>query len=63
MNAIELSYALAKQVPSIQHFGAVIETNYGRLALDPSDSIRVAALVQELLTRKLERIKKQAVTP
>lgn len=54
MNADELSYALAKQVPDLATH-ATFETNYGQLRLDYDDSQKVAALVEKLLRKKLDR--------
>lgn len=55
MDAKQLSYALAKQVPDIARNNALFETNYGRLTLDDADSKKVAKLVEKLLQRKLAR--------
>jgi hypothetical protein len=49
---LELSYALAKQVPDVA-LHATFETNYGTLRLDYEDSQKVAELVEKLLLKKL----------
>jgi len=62
MSPEEISYALAKQVPDITYW-AVFETNYGTLRLDAADSMKVSRLVEKLLRKKLEALKRRADQP
>lgn len=55
MTIEELSYALAKQVPGIAR-RAVFDTDYGTLCLDSDDSQKVAAFVEKLLRKKLQKV-------
>ena len=51
----DLRYALAKQVPDMAR-GLTISTRYGDLQIDGDDAVRVAALVERLLRKKLGRV-------
>ena len=51
----DLGYALAKQVPDMER-GFAISTRYGDLQIDGEDAVKVAALVERLLRKKLRRL-------
>ena len=61
MNPEEITYALAKQVPSMAQRGFVIGTSYGELAIEYGPlAERIAAAVKRELEAELQRL--QATT-
>ena len=56
MNADQLSYALAKQVPDMQQRGFTIETAYGAIDINPGPMAeRIAKLVRQVLEAELKK--------
>jgi hypothetical protein len=62
MTPDELRYALAKQVPDLEH-AATLETNYGTLHLTGRDAARVADLVRRLLEARLRATERGSARP
>lgn len=55
MDALELSYALAKQVPAMR-LTVTLDTDYGALVLEGEEAAQVAALVERLLEARLAQL-------
>ena len=51
-----LGYALAKQVPAMER-GFTIQTSYGEIEIDAGDAARVAAVVRDVLARRLAAVR------
>ena len=51
MEQIEVGYALAKQVPDMQH-QVDLQTSYGALRFEGDDAKRIADVVREILEEK-----------
>lgn len=56
--ALQLTYALAKQVPAMAS-GFNIHTSYGDIEIDGEDAQHIASAVRAVLERKLKRLKRQ----
>ena len=57
MNVLEITYALAKQVPAMR-YRVTRDTDYGSLTLEGPDAEQIAALVQKLLEAKLDALER-----
>ncbi len=57
--ALQLSYALAKQVPDMER-GFRIETNYGAIEICEEDALAFSALTQRILTKRLAALTREA---
>jgi hypothetical protein len=62
MTPDELRYALAKQVPDLEHV-VTLETGYGILQLTGRDAAQVAALVRRLLETRLRTAERRSARP
>ena len=62
MTPDELRYALAKQVPDLEH-AVTLETGYGILHLTGRDAARVADLVRRLLEARLRAAERGSTHP
>lgn len=61
MEQHEIAYALSKQVPCIKDC-AWFETNYGSLRVYGEDAKQIAAVVRDILEKKLEAARCRPVT-
>lgn len=54
----ELTYALSKQIPELEHT-CTFQTHYGDLTLRGKDAARVAKLLKQMLEKKLQRMERE----
>ena len=59
MNAVEIGYALAKQVPAMRN-EVRLYTDYGELLLQGAAAERVARVVERVLYAQLRRLEREA---